>query len=409
MERWRTKGRCPGALEPMESGDGLILRIRPHGSALSQQALLAISDVSSRYGNGAIDLTRRANLQIRGLSPDTLSQALAALDDAGLLDPSAAIESVRNIVVSPLAGIDPASRIAGLRIAEALEAGLAGDPGLQRLPSKFSFLVDDGGRLPLGDVAASIRIEADGSDVRLSVGGDGRSAAPVALVDEASAAEAALALARAFLSRGVKRMGDLIADGSLPCLVRAAGLPRFEPLARFGKLRIVERGDLYGPQSGYRGVGAPFGSLGAATLADLAALSPAGVRLTPWRALLLPDFPPNLDAALGALTLVTRADDARLAVAACPGAPGCSSGEAPTRDLAQDLAPSSSLHGLSLHVSGCAKGCAHDGRLPFTLVGRNGLYDLVLNGRAFDTPTLRGLSRAGAIEALSTHRRALAS
>jgi precorrin-3B synthase len=45
-----------------------------------------------------------------------------------------------------------------------------------------------------------------------------------------------------------------------------------------------------------------------------------------------------------------------------------------------------------LHVSGCAKGCAHPRAVPLTLVGRDGLYDLVRDGAASDSPALRGLT-----------------
>jgi precorrin-3B synthase len=45
-----------------------------------------------------------------------------------------------------------------------------------------------------------------------------------------------------------------------------------------------------------------------------------------------------------------------------------------------------------LHVSGCAKGCAHPRAAPVTLVGRDGLYDLVLGGTASDLPASSGLT-----------------
>ncbi len=56
--------------------------------------------------------------------------------------------------------------------------------------------------------------------------------------------------------------------------------------------------------------------------------------------------------------------------------------------------------GLTLHVSGCAKGCAHAGPAALTLVGRDGRYDLVRNGRAGDAPTLTGLSVEQIVAAL---------
>ena len=66
------KGWCPGALRPMPSGDGLLVRLRLSGGALSADLARQISRLASRHGNGAIDLTQRANLQLRGVRDETL-------------------------------------------------------------------------------------------------------------------------------------------------------------------------------------------------------------------------------------------------------------------------------------------------------------------------------------------------
>jgi precorrin-3B synthase len=44
-----------------------------------------------------------------------------------------------------------------------------------------------------------------------------------------------------------------------------------------------------------------------------------------------------------------------------------------------------------LHVSGCAKGCAHPGVAPLTLVATSAGFDLIRDGSASATPTLSGL------------------
>ncbi|MEM1316183.1 MAG: cobalamin biosynthesis protein CobG, partial [Pseudomonadota bacterium] len=77
-----------------------------------------------------------------------------------------------------------------------------------------------------------------------------------------------------------------------------------------------------------------------------------------------------------------------LAADACPGAPFCESASVETRGLARRLAP---LLGGSLHVSGCAKGCARATAADVTLVGRDGAFDLVRGGRAGDPAAARGL------------------
>ncbi|MDG2057394.1 MAG: cobalamin biosynthesis protein CobG, partial [Tateyamaria sp.] len=72
-----------------------------------------------------------------------------------------------------------------------------------------------------------------------------------------------------------------------------------------------------------------------------------------------------------------------------PGAPACSAATVDTRALARALTAKGAG---SVHVSGCVKGCAHPGRATLTVVGRDGAYDLVKKGHAWDQPQMRGLT-----------------
>ena len=96
-------GWCPGAYDPMMSGDGLLVRVKPRGGRLSDGQARGLAAAASRYGNGVLDLTSRANLQIRGVREDTHAPLLHALADLGLIDPDPAAEAARNVVASPLA------------------------------------------------------------------------------------------------------------------------------------------------------------------------------------------------------------------------------------------------------------------------------------------------------------------
>src|SRR5262249_2669212 len=93
------KGWCPGALRPMPSGDGLLVRIRPFGGALTLDPAAGVAAPAARLGNGHIDPTRRANLQIRGLTDRRLPELLEGLGPLGLLDRDAGIEARRNLMV----------------------------------------------------------------------------------------------------------------------------------------------------------------------------------------------------------------------------------------------------------------------------------------------------------------------
>ena len=134
-------------------------------------------------------------------------------------------------------------------------------------------------------------------------------------------------------------------------------------------------------------VGLAFGQLQSATLAHLATLAP-GLRMTPWRMIFLE----GLREMPGHDGLVTHANDPLLRVVACTGAPICPEAFAETRELAATLAPHIPAD-ARLHVSGCAKGCAHPGAAAITLVGTADGFDLVRNGSPRDIPAMRGLSR----------------
>jgi precorrin-3B synthase len=148
------------------------------------------------------------------------------------------------------------------------------------------------------------------------------------------------------------------------------------------------------------GVGLPFGRLTADQLRLLADLATVDIRLTPFRAILLPRAPADVLPCLAEAGLVTLPSDPLLAVAACPGAPACASASVETRDLARRLAAlKPEARGVWLHVSGCEKSCASSVIHAVTLVGRDGSLDLVLDGSPTDPARLAGLSPE-AVEAL---------
>ena len=147
------------------------------------------------------------------------------------------------------------------------------------------------------------------------------------------------------------------------------------------------------------GIGLPFGRITATQLTSLAGSAAKSgateIRLTPWRAILIP-----LPSAIATETLATElaqtglildTADPRRQVAACVGSPACPNATTDVRRDATSLA-ASVASAMFLHVSGCAKGCAHPRPAPVTLVGHNGLYDVVHNGAPSDSPSFRGLT-----------------
>ena len=353
------RGWCPSLHEPMASGDGLLVRIKPPFGRLPADAARALASAALAHGNGAIELTGRGALQFRGLTPESAGRFAAAAVRLGLAHADPAVERRRSILVDPFADTG------ALDVAQALEAAIVADHALAALPAKFGFAVDEGG-----------------ADVSLVVGGDRCMVVPdgagqAAVVAVQDAAPAALRVAHAFLALAgdERRIRNVV----LPVFA-AAGLA-LEPFAMPARQAAI------GPVQGMFGIGLPFGAMNAAVLTALADLAGGELRLTPWRAILLPGAPDP--AALAALGLIVSPDDPLLRVSACPGQPGCASATVRTRDLAARL-----RLGVDVHVSGCSKGCAHPGAAALTLVGREGRFDVVRQGRAGDIPAQRGLTPA---------------
>jgi precorrin-3B synthase len=356
----------------MMSGDGLVVRVRTRGGRLTQAEARGIADLSRRYGNGLIDLSSRANVQLRGVSGATHGPLIEGLRALGLIDTSTEAEARRNILVTPLWTEGDGT----MDLARALTEALTGAQAPQT-PGKFGYAIDCGPLPVLRDASADIRIER--SATGLIVRADGAPAGAPVTPD--TAAPTALRLARWFLETGGApdgrgRMAAHLARGAtLPAeFTRAAATANPAPAPAPGPLAC-----------GFL-VGFEFGQMQAEALSILAESGP--LRASPWRMLLIEGTTRAPDIA----DLITTPDDPRRNTVACTGAPACPQAHVATRPVARALG-SSLAPGQVLHVSGCAKGCARPGPSALTLVGRpGGTFDLIRNGTTTDPPALTGLA-----------------
>lgn len=356
------QGWCPGALRPMRSGDGLVVRIRPRGGRLHADQVAGIAALSAMHGNGLIDLSARANLQFRGVTDISYDALMAGLQGLGLLDETAEAEARRNILVTPFWQDGDGAQEIAQALAQALAAKDAPD-----LPGKFGFAVDTGAVPVLRAASADIRIEQGLNGLMCRA--DGAATGEDVTLDTVVAA--ALRLAQWFVDSGGAQ------DGRGRMAAHLCGGQEKFSYENFST-------PTPGPHPLGFLVGLEFGQISAATLAGLGAM-----RLTPWRMLLLE----GLDRAPSLPGLITHADDPLLRVVACTGAPGCPQGVQPTRGLARGLAKHVP-QGEILHVSGCAKGCAMPKAQAMTLVGQTAGFGYIPNGLASDAPSLFGLTAA---------------
>lgn len=366
------KGWCPGALRPMLSGDGWVVRVRPPLGRLLPEQAAGIARLAARHGNGQITLSSRANVQIRGVSVESHAPLVAGLDALGLIDADVAHESRRNVVLTPFwQPGDGATALAG-GLVQALTATEA-----PALPAKFGCAVDCGPVPVLQDISADIRLERTAAGDLICCADGASTGAPVT---EDTAAGAVLALARWFAASGGIREGR----GRMAVHVRrGAALP--DAFRQAPRQRAPEFCPAPGAGPAGMLVALALGQIDAASLAALADAGP--LRVTPWRMLLIEGAAqaPVLDG------VIVDPADPLLRVTACTGAPGCLQALQPTQALARALAHRLAP-GADLHVSGCAKACAHPAAAALTLLATADGFDVILDGTTSAPPAASGIA-----------------
>lgn len=387
------RGWCPGTLRPMLTGDGLLVRLHPPRNALTPDQLAYIAELANRYGNGQIEISGRGNLQLRGIREEAHPALVDDLLAAGLVDEAEGDGPHRLVLTSPLAGRAADDLFDAAALAQAVERAGRSVAGLS---AKFSIIVDGGGALALDGFAADLRLRAVSTNA-IAFGLPGDHWFGPAAVNEAPILAARLLNGFATESRRssgkARRMRDLKPD-ERDALAASSGLAPLPVLiARPKPTPIGVAAERDGTVAALAGL--PFGRTDAAGLHRLSKLSRSAsiheIRVSPWRGFafcgLSADAATALTRALRSEGLIVELDDPRLAVSACTGSPACARGEAPALAdaaiLSDAIAPLLA-DGLDLHISGCAKSCAHPGSADLTLVGRDGRYDVILAGGTSD-------------------------
>ncbi|MEU8263418.1 precorrin-3B synthase [Micromonospora sp. NPDC048999] len=344
--------RCPGLLRAHQAADGLLVRVRIPGGRLNVPQLRRLAAAARHDADGTLELTSRGNVQLRGIpDPGAVARVAAVLVESGLL-PSATHERVRNIVASPLSGLDTVGHLDVRPLVAAVDAAICAADDLTELSGRFLIALDDG----RGDVAA---LGADlcwiaGRGALLLAGRDLGLRAAAAEVPEAL-----VAAARAFLhQRGgrpdVWRLADL--PHAPAAIVAALGGPHADPLdPPHGTPPQV------GPHPhGFVVAAAPLGRLTADQADTVAALADAPVVVAPWRTIVVPGPPTATMPRLAEVGLIVDPASPWVGVTACTGRPGCGNALADVRaDAAATLiaADPPVAGALPLHWAGCDRCC----------------------------------------------------
>ncbi|MDG3578795.1 precorrin-3B synthase [Rhizobium sp. YJ-22] len=383
------RGVCPALDAPMQTGDGLLVRLRPLDSRLPPAAFVTIAETAARHGNGLMEVTARGNLQVRGLTP-----ASAPLFSTEILAMDMPLATGLAIETPPLAGLDPEENIDARPLADVLRARVVLEEPALSLAAKLSITVDGGGRFSLQNVSADIRLTALPDNTwEIALAGDDRTAKPVARLPAEAAVDAVMVLLRALSAMGRRARGRDLDAGEWRSRFG------FEENGQGGREHSVPSPAGLHLWDGFSalGVALPFCQIEAAALIafirETEALGCHEIRLAPDHGFFLIGIAPaQLAAARDAAAargFVVDPQEPANHIALCAGARGCASAFFDTHALARTLiaaAPALLDGSLTLHVSGCPKGCAHPAPTPLTLTAAPTGYALVVNGSASGSP-----------------------
>jgi ferredoxin-nitrite reductase len=404
---------CPGLFYNTLAQDGFLCRLRIPGGMINSQQFEAIADISDHYGGGYIDVTNRANIQIREIKQGINIQVLEKLQALGLASTNASVDHIRNIMTSPTAGIDTQELIDTRPLVEAWEKYITAHSHLSQLSAKFSVCFDGGGKISVKDRPNDIILAAEliNSNINwrlyLSYGEKGEPAKDTGILLKPVEIIAVLAaLAETYLkhidinNRCKPRLREIINYITIEKYLHQVkekldpNIFNFEfnlekpPLCASASLREKNLIGIHSQrQSGlyYIGIVLALGRLETYQIRGLAHIAKKygddNIRLTPWQNLILSDIPQNqiieVEKEITNLGLNCSPTDIKSFLVACSGKRGCGAAATETKDDALHLAKY--LENLmildcsvNIHFSGCSKSCAQHTQADITLLGLAG-------------------------------------
>lgn len=374
------RGACPSLDAPMQTGDGLLVRLSLACGGTSPDILRLIAELAARRGNGLLEISARGNLQVRGLTHASAEEFAGEIE---ILQPY--LRTGLTVETNPLGDLDRLEHARSMSIASTISNEAEKANLKQRLAAKFSIIVDGGGYAGLHRLPADIRLCAMGGERwLLSLGGTETTARPVGSVTTSEAASAAIFLAEAIAKLGTEARGrHLPAERAQNLLARQIRTHQQEAESARGDMDDLEIG-LHRRDGCCLAVFSP--AYGAMESGALIALIDAAKRfaspqndmrlfLLPGRLIAIAGLSANAVGELfrhpASAAFIHEAGDPRLGIVSCAGKPGCASAHYETKPLSERLI----AQGLRaepakpVHLSGCAKGCARPSEAALHVVG----------------------------------------
>ena len=391
--------KCLGVFYRRPTPGKFMMRIRmPNGFARAEQ-LRAIAELSRRLGNGAVDITTRQQIELRGFSLDSVPEIWEKLRGVELRSLQTGLDNVRNINGCPLAGANPHELLDASPVVQDLDRIIVGEQGnreFTNLPRKFNITVtgcpDNCTHAESQDIALVPARKAGRNGFNVLVGGKMGSggftvASPLNVFVEAfQAAPVVVELIKIYRDHGPRearakcRFAFLVEEWGLSRL-RAELIERLDhELAFQGRdMRSSAHADHLGvsrqSQEGLRAVGlcVPTGRVNPEQLDELARLAAIygneEIRLTTAQNAIIPHIPADAVGGLLAEPLLKqfspRPSPFLRNMVACVGTDYCNLALIETKSRAVALSEAldktlgSGGNPLTIHWSGCPAGCGN--------------------------------------------------
>ena len=378
--------------------DSFMARLRIPGGLVTSFQLREIAKVAQELTTGYVQITTRANFQIRLIAPKDAPEVLRRIQNVGLHTRGAGADNIRNLTANPTSGVDPVELIDTMPLIRELGTLILNDRAFYDLPRKFNIAYDGGGLIgaveDTNDIGAKAVKVGEEVFFRIALGGaTGHKAFARdigVLVRPAELNKVVCAMVRVFIANGNRgdrkkaRLKHLLEKWTLDQYIgetekllgtQLTRAPYDPATMRWASQELPHThvGDYPQAQRGfsYVGVAVPVGQITPKQmlrLADIAEHYGSGeVRLTVWQNFIITNvadsFVPTVKRALEKMGLSTQQSNVASGIIACTGSRYCKFAQADTKahaiELSRYLEKRYALdQPINIHFTGCPHSCA---------------------------------------------------
>ena len=378
--------------------EAFMARLRIPGGQLRTFQLREIATVAKELTTGYVQVTTRANLQIRLIQPKDTPEVLRRIQSVGLHTRGSGADNIRNLTANPTAGFDPVEIFDTMPLCHKMAQIILNDRAFYDLPRKFNIAYDGGGLIGTVEDTNDIGCKAVkvGGEIffRIALGGaTGHKAFARDLGVQVKPAElnkVVSALVRVFIANGNRgdrkkaRLKHLLEKWTLEQYLdetekvlgdKLDRVPLDPALMQYPSQNLPHSHVGVYPQKqrglNYVGLTIPVGQMTPKQMiriAEIADLYGSGeVRLTVWQNLIIPNVPDayveSVKKAARKAGFTTEQSNLRSGFIACTGNSYCKFAQTCTKEHALELMDYLDKRvqldrPVNVHLTGCPNSCA---------------------------------------------------